>query len=81
MEKDAAANGFLEINAERHLKGNLRDLALMTMLDMGVFFLVLLVGFAFLWRQGDLNWVRAVARPFAQEKIKLAMLPQHGEGQ
>jgi NADH-quinone oxidoreductase subunit A len=33
------------------------------MLDLGVFFAVLLVGFAFVWRQGDLDWVRAVRHP------------------
>jgi len=53
----------------------------MAMLDMGVFFVVLLVGFAYLWKQGDLNWVRAIARPPAHEKIKLALTPQSGGGQ
>ena len=33
------------------------------MLDLGVFFAVLLVGFAFVWRRGDLDWVRAVRHP------------------
>jgi NADH-quinone oxidoreductase subunit A len=40
-----------------------RTLALVSMLDLGVFFAVLLVGFAFVWRQGDLDWVRAVRHP------------------
>lgn len=35
-------------------------LALAAMADMGVFFAVLLVGFAYVWSQGDLDWVRAV---------------------
>jgi len=38
-----------------------RALALGAMLDLGVFFAVLLVGFAYVWRRGDLDWVRAVA--------------------
>jgi NADH-quinone oxidoreductase subunit A len=38
-------------------------LALGSMLDLGVFFAVLLVGFAYLWRCGDLEWVRAVGHP------------------
>jgi NADH-quinone oxidoreductase subunit A len=29
--------------------------------DILVFFAVLLVGFAYLWRRGDLNWVRSIA--------------------
>ena len=40
-----------------------RSLALVAMADMGVFFAVLLVGFAYLWRRGDLDWVRAVKHP------------------
>ena len=31
--------------------------------DLGVFFAVVLVGFAFVWRRGDLDWVRAVRHP------------------
>jgi NADH-quinone oxidoreductase subunit A len=82
MEKDVASKGSIEINSERHLQGNLKSLALMALLDIGVFFVVLLVGFAYLWKQGDLNWVRAVTRPAAQENrnIKLAVLSHSGEG-
>ena len=39
------------------------SLALASMADMGVFFGVLLVGFAYVWRRGDLNWVRAAGQP------------------
>ena len=39
------------------------SLALASMADMGVFFGVLLIGFADVWRRGDLNWVRAAGRP------------------
>jgi NADH-quinone oxidoreductase subunit A len=38
-------------------------MALSAMLDLGVFFAVLLVGFAYVWRRGDINWVRAVRHP------------------
>jgi NADH-quinone oxidoreductase subunit A len=40
-----------------------RTLALASMLDLGVFFAVLLVGFAYIWRCGDLDWVRSVRHP------------------
>jgi NADH-quinone oxidoreductase subunit A len=40
-------------------KNQIRTLAATAMIDMGVFFVVLLVGFAYLWNRGDLNWVRA----------------------
>jgi NADH-quinone oxidoreductase subunit A len=39
-----------------------RNLALASMLDIGVFFGVLMVGFAYVWRRGDLDWVRAVGQ-------------------
>jgi NADH-quinone oxidoreductase subunit A len=37
--------------------------------DILVFFAVLLVGFAYVWKRGDLDWVRAVAQDI-QEKAK-----------
>jgi NADH-quinone oxidoreductase subunit A len=42
------------------------DLALTSIADIGVFFGVLLVGFAYVWKRGDLDWVRAVTRPKAE---------------
>jgi NADH-quinone oxidoreductase subunit A len=39
--------------------GSLQSLARAAMVDIAVFFGVLMVGFAYLWRRGDLNWVRA----------------------
>jgi NADH-quinone oxidoreductase subunit A len=38
-----------------------RTLALMSIADILVFFAVLLVGFAYVWRRGDLDWVRALS--------------------
>jgi NADH-quinone oxidoreductase subunit A len=80
LAMDAEGNAAPENIAGRQLDADLQTLSLMAMLDIGVFFVVLLVGFAFLWKQGDLNWVRSVARPPGEEKIKLALLPQTGEG-
>jgi NADH-quinone oxidoreductase subunit A len=39
-----------------------RKLALASIADIGVFFGVLLVGFAYVWKRGDLDWVRAVTQ-------------------
>ncbi len=39
----------------------MRKLAWIAFVDILVFFGVLLVGFAYLWRRGDLKWVRSVA--------------------
>jgi NADH-quinone oxidoreductase subunit A len=44
------------------LQQSARTLALISMADIGVFFAVLLVGFAYVWKRGDLDWVRATTR-------------------
>lgn len=38
-----------------------RQFAWLAFFDIVVFFGVLLVGFAYLWRRGDINWVRSIA--------------------
>ncbi len=38
------------------------SLAWLSLFDILIFFGVLLIGFAYLWRRGDLAWVRAVAQ-------------------
>jgi NADH-quinone oxidoreductase subunit A len=39
-----------------------RQLAWVTIVDIAAFFAVLLIGFAYVWRRGDLDWVRAVGQ-------------------
>ena len=46
-----------------------KQLALVTIVDIVVFFAVLLVGFAYVWRRGDLDWVRAVSRERAERGV------------
>ena len=41
--------------------------ALVAFIDILVFFGVLMVGFAYLWKRGDINWVRSTAAERAQE--------------
>lgn len=36
------------------------------LMDLLVFFGVLLVGFAYVWKRGDLNWIRALTKKSAQ---------------
>ena len=44
------------------------SLGLIALLDLLVFFGVLLVGYAYLWKMGDLDWVRSLGdRPAAEE--------------
>ena len=50
------------VAATNKIKGDARSLALLSLADIGVFFAVLMVGFAYVWKRGDLDWVRAVSR-------------------
>lgn len=43
------------------VRRNAQKIALTSLVDIGVFFAVLLVGFAYVWRRGDLDWVRSVS--------------------
>jgi NADH-quinone oxidoreductase subunit A len=44
------------------IRQSAKDFAWLTVLDIAVFFGVLMVGFAYVWKRGDLNWVRAIRR-------------------
>jgi NADH-quinone oxidoreductase subunit A len=46
------------------------NLGLTGLADILVFFGVLLVGFAYVWKRGDLDWVRAVAEKARQAKSR-----------
>jgi len=48
--------------ADQTIRADAATLARLSMIDIGAFFGVLLVGFAYVWRRGDLDWVRAVGR-------------------
>jgi NADH-quinone oxidoreductase subunit A len=66
-----------------------RRLAFIGLLDILVFFGVLLVGFAYVWHRGDLDWVRAMvaharqaaarpaAHPLVETKSPAERTPQH----
>lgn len=49
-----------KIANQNRIESSSRNLALASIIDIGVFFAVLMVGFAYVWRRGDLDWVRAV---------------------
>lgn len=44
------------------VRAQARTLAWLSLADIGVFFLVLMVGFAYVWKRGDLDWVRSITR-------------------
>jgi NADH-quinone oxidoreductase subunit A len=49
-----------------------RRMALVSFADIAVFFGVLMVGFAYVWKRGDLDWVRSVRR---QDKVPVHRPP------
>jgi NADH-quinone oxidoreductase subunit A len=53
------ASGATQTLAES-VRSTGQQLALTSLADIAVFFAVLMVGFAYVWRRGDLDWVRAV---------------------
>jgi NADH-quinone oxidoreductase subunit A len=57
--KDAAAPTTADA---AELQSAARNMALTSFADIAVFFAVLLVGFAYVWKRGDLDWVRAMTR-------------------
>jgi NADH-quinone oxidoreductase subunit A len=67
-EAEAAAAGLSAgQRAELAIEELASQTALFSMADIGVFFAVLLVGFAYVWKRGDLDWVRALSRERALE--------------
>jgi NADH-quinone oxidoreductase subunit A len=50
-----------------------KQLAWVTIVDILIFFAVLLVGFAYVWRRGDLDWVRAITRENADRSPRLGL--------
>jgi NADH-quinone oxidoreductase subunit A len=46
-----------------------KNLAWLAMVDIAIFFGVLLVGYAYLWRRGDLEWVRTTETEAAEKKV------------
>jgi NADH-quinone oxidoreductase subunit A len=51
--------GGIQANEDK-LRQSGRLLAKTAIVDIGVFFGILLVGFAYVWKRGDLDWVRAL---------------------
>lgn len=44
--------------------------------DILVFFSVLMVGFAYVWKRGDLDWIRALAEKNKQARSTLSVTPR-----
>ena len=55
--------------ATERIRQGARQLAWLTIVDICLFFAILLVGFAYVWKRGDLDWVRAVSAQPAEPGI------------
>jgi NADH-quinone oxidoreductase subunit A len=58
----APAPGQPAAPEDQAVAAEVRRLALAAMADIAVFFAIVLVGFAYVWKRGDLDWVRAHRR-------------------
>jgi NADH-quinone oxidoreductase subunit A len=47
---------------DKEIRSSADDLSTLAMWDILAFFAILMVGFAYVWRRGDLEWVRASAQ-------------------
>ncbi|HTQ38050.1 MAG TPA: NADH-quinone oxidoreductase subunit A [Pirellulales bacterium] len=54
-------------HATEEIRSSANQLAWLALVDILAFFAILMVGFAYVWRRGDLDWVRATAQePISQ---------------
>jgi NADH-quinone oxidoreductase subunit A len=61
--------------------GAAKRLSWIALIDILVFFGVLLVGYAYLWKRGDLDWVRSTAAERAQEQLAARPPPESSQRQ
>lgn len=63
--------GSDEAKISQRIHEGARQIAFITVVDIAAFFAVLLIGFAYVWKRGDLDWVRALS----QERAAAAARP------
>lgn len=63
------------VRANEIAKAGARQLVWLAILDIGIFFAVLMVGFAYVWKRGDLDWVRAIDREAARRTTGSSLTP------
>ena len=58
-----------KVAASKIIHEGFRQLAWVTVVDIAAFFAILLIGFAYVWKRGDLDWVRAVSKERGAERL------------
>lgn len=66
--------------AEQVVHRGARQLGVLSSIDILVFFAILLIGFAYVWRRGDLDWVR-VSQEAPVPKIELPPAVEESESE
>lgn len=56
--------------ASQRVHEGAKQLAWVTIVDIAAFFAVLLIGFAYVWKRGDLDWVRALGKERAAQNAR-----------
>jgi NADH-quinone oxidoreductase subunit A len=64
-------SGPEDVKISQRIHEGARQIAFVTVVDIAAFFAVLLIGFAYVWKRGDLDWVRALS----QERAAAAARP------
>jgi len=59
-----------DVKAGQRIHEGAHQLALVTIVDIAAFFAVLLIGFAYVWKRGDLDWVRALGKERAAQAAR-----------
>lgn len=68
----------VDVNTSK-IQDNARLLAKTSIIDILAFFAVLMVGFAYVWSRGDLDWVRALADDRSQPTVRTAAAEEANE--
>jgi len=69
LANEVTAQGTEE-RATEIVHAGFEQLAWVTVVDIAAFFAILMIGFAYVWKRGDLDWVRAVGKERGKERGK-----------
>jgi NADH-quinone oxidoreductase subunit A len=75
LDADLGAQQTADSTDRAQTAEDARALALAAAADLAVFFALILLGFAYVWRRGDLDWVRAIETSQSRSPRKLQVVP------
>ena len=66
------AEPTVPVGGEVAIAESAKTLSLITLIDIAVFFVVLMLGFFYVWKRGDLDWVKAVVNERRRNRVPSA---------